>query len=112
MKGDNVMNREAMMPLETAMKSYGLSWQDVKRSRVQVYEEVKGDLFREFNDPQLNGSLGGLFIKKGSFTSLTVRSGKVTPGPVTGKGKPTVVDLKKKKGPWKGYSPKKPGIEG
>lgn len=108
------MNKEAMTLLEPAMKQHELSWEDVRRSKVQVYEKVRADLFKEFNDPNLNGSLGGLFIKKGSFTSLTVKAGRVTPGPVTGKGKAEVLDIsKKKKGkrPWKGYSPKKPGIE-
>ena len=96
------MNIEPRMPVEQAMLSYGLSWDDVMRSGVPVYQETRPGVYKVFHDRQCPLSFVGLYVEKGSLTSLSV-PGKVTPKPAK---KATVVTLKKIKAKdHTGYSP-------
>ena len=107
-----------LIRIDIVMKGFGLSWEDIKLSGVQVFERIRGKIFREFKDAHPGMSVSDLYIRKSDYKANKFNSGQimvedpVKPGPDKGKAEATVIDIKKKKDPWKGYSPASPGIEG
>jgi len=96
-----------LISLEHAMKAYGLSWMDIKRSGVQVYRYL-GIIW---SMQVITYMAAWLYIDKADLDKLkAVRTVKKKSPPPPKKGKPKV-NSKKKIEPWTGYSPSRPSKE-
>jgi len=100
-----------LMTVEQALTAYGLAFKDIRRAGIKVYTWINGGA-EEYTDSRVYGSLSDLYISKQDFLELKgVRSTKRETKAKKNVKPKTVINLKKKKGPWTGYSPKKPAIE-
>ena len=101
-----------LIRIDIVMKGFGLSWEDIKLSGVQVFERIRGKIFREFKDAHPGMTVSDLYIRKSDYkaniltTGQIVENEQIKPGP----GKAEVLNISKK-GPHKGYSPAHPWIK-